>query len=551
MEVIKRYIRTFIVMLAIDAQWNKAQTNDHECLGSNACSGAVLSGFNGVKCSGDRSCANAHLSGFDEYYFYGAYSAFNATIHSGFTYTDVYFWGYGAGYGAKIYCNYLHECTIYCHGNACSKTYLQCDGNCFIEPEDAIPPITILEASDLNYSLLYDSSIMTMTNNANCNQQPNQSNVFDASCDGDVDIRNDYGGTACFQRANTSSCESTTISVYTDTLESIVCGGYHSCMDSKIHANHASIYCEGHESCDSAEMNTSADLYCFGDTSCRASTIYGARSVYCAAFDSCSSSTFHATQNISIHFLGVSSGNESDIWCYSNTLCNIICGGHSACLNVQAYCHGLCVIECDDSMDCPVQHSWDSTTDPTIQPTWLSTLLPTIYPTDDTMMEDTIDPTPLTPETNDGDDGVLIIVIKNNALTTIIIAALVVVTLIVAGIVFVCCIFVGRKHLNKNEQQMIQKEDFEQCVEPMEIADEESEGEHNGDVDNDDKMPYTDEGPPVKQQTIVENMKRERSNSDFGTVELVGTSNAGYRECAEDNIANDEFVIKGDDEINQ
>eukprot|EP01083_Nonionella_stella_P115030 340610_1 len=583
MEVIKRHIWILIVMLAIDTQWNKAQIWRYsQCLGSNACSGAVLSGINATtyaKCTGDRSCANAHLSGFKHYSFHGAYSAFNATIHSVLS-TTIELWGYGAGYGAKIYCNISHQCTIYCEGNACSKTQVQCDGNCNIQTsEDSIPPITnvsILEASHFNYSMLYDSSIaiMTMNNDANCNQQPNQSNVFNASCYGDVQIRNDYGRPACFRGQIATTCGTNNISVYTDTLRSIVCSGERSCLSYKIYAKNASICCEELESCLGTEMHTSGDVYCFGDSSCVESTIYDARNVYCTAYFSCYHGIFHATRNISIYFLGMYAGLSSDIWCYPNTRCNIICDGYLACVDVRAHCHGLCVIECDSSSGCPIQHSWDPTTDPTsaptIEPTWLPTITSTTDTTNDTMMEHTIDLTPDAPT-------------KENEFTAIIIAALVVTAFIVAGFILVCYTFFRTKHRNKNEQQIIQKEiqNNQRTVQKEDLkqfVDEKSEGGPTVEVDNDNAMPYTDEGPPANHQSIGENMKSEGSNSDFAhnvemnatplndndllgstktssgnKVELAGTSDDNYTTKGEsdgDNIGHDEFVIKGDDQIN-
>eukprot|EP01084_Bolivina_argentea_P085566 154653_1 len=113
------------------------------CLASNSCYGSHLKTAGGaIQCYGDQSCAESNIEGSGYVYGTGAYSLVNSVIMSPGTNTTMHvdLFGYNAGFGANISCDYGDLCHINCYGNGCYMTYIDCKdkangSNCIINTE--------------------------------------------------------------------------------------------------------------------------------------------------------------------------------------------------------------------------------------------------------------------------------------------------------------------------------------------------------------------------------------------------------------------------------
>merc|ERR1712228_519410 len=95
------------------------------------------------------------------------------------------------------------------------------------------------------------------------------------------------------------------------------------------------------------------------------------------------------------YFLGESSAQNSDIFCASNTICHIICGGYLSCDGTTLLCDGggECDVTCDQDTGCPIISSDAPTRNPTKRATPKPTPSPTGNPTKSPSSSPTAKPT--------------------------------------------------------------------------------------------------------------------------------------------------------------
>ena len=109
-----------------------------QCGAEQACSNSMINytdtAYNYLDCSGDRSCWNVVSQGGTdrEHYLYANLAALNATLYSGINTSDVnyYFYGGYSGYNATIICQEDTSCNVVCNGTSCNQASLCCENGC-------------------------------------------------------------------------------------------------------------------------------------------------------------------------------------------------------------------------------------------------------------------------------------------------------------------------------------------------------------------------------------------------------------------------------------
>eukprot|EP01083_Nonionella_stella_P316940 1151837_1 len=353
---------------------------ERSCSGSNSCYGVTFHSygvytfeghdgpvFGSIDCDADRSCSNTEIHNHNHISARGSYAMNNATIHSTADGFDVYLYGSNTGFGAAIFCQLGHSCTIYCSATGCNMLYVDCVGNCSIQSNsvDTVLPITeysLFDESQLN--ILYDSSALAKSNDADCLL------MFD---DYYENANANISGTNVCCRGSWS-CDGS--SIYSAT--SVVCSGEESCQSSdNITANDA-IFCSASRGCWWSNLYSLNDVYCLSSMACYDTTIT-ARNLYCSGYKSCSESTILNTETI--YFSGSGSGNGAVINCTDIALCNIICGGYLSCSSIASIHCNECTVSCDRDTGCPPGYTYAPTSDPTPSPTSHPTHIPTMIPT--------------------------------------------------------------------------------------------------------------------------------------------------------------------------
>eukprot|EP01084_Bolivina_argentea_P210029 357626_1 len=332
------------------------------CDGSNSCHGVTFkSSINVVVlCRGDRSCANTEFHNIDMIKALASYALHNATIHSCSTTDSLYveLGALDAGFGARIFCDLGHSCTISCYVSGCKMVYVECIGTCDIQTNslDTIQPITdysLFDESHLN--MFYDSSALAISNDDGC---------LLAADDVSENIGMNTSGSNICCRGSYSCSHSGLMQSTT----SVVCSGERSGGSSSITANDT-IYCTGCRGCEYSTIYTVDDTYCLSYYGCHGATIT-AHNVYCSGYQSCRKATILNAETI--YFIGGLSGSNADINCTGIPFCNIICSGYHSCLYINSIQCNECSVSCDDDTGCPPGYSSEPTpapTRPTTSPT--------------------------------------------------------------------------------------------------------------------------------------------------------------------------------------
>eukprot|EP01084_Bolivina_argentea_P265501 450059_1 len=372
------------------------------CTGSNSCQ---ETNFNSsitadeIECSGFLSCANSQISEILSVIATGAYSLVNATIYSTQS-QEVQLDGDMSGYGAKIYCQSDHSCTIYCSNNGCKK--FQCFGNCTVlnVSHDTILPIITpfnintshqLINSLFSLNTLINTTTNTVDNDELCSMQPDKFTYDNSQQNNQIDI---FSNTSICCRGGWSSCsdESANIISNSSNKSPIICSGYESCDTFGNIRSNGFISCSGLSACSFANIKTNDNVYCIGKTSCSSAHISNAANVYCFGAEGCKESTIISDGITNIFFSGSQSGKSAIIYCNkTGDECFIYCNGYYSCENLQLYCNDNCQVNCTQDSVCPP--GYPKTIQPTESPTKIPTKNPSNYPTRNPLKQPTSSPT--------------------------------------------------------------------------------------------------------------------------------------------------------------
>eukprot|EP01084_Bolivina_argentea_P290948 499941_1 len=356
-----------------------------------------------ITCYGDQSCIHSTITSTDidhTIYGYGSLSLYDTTINYNVALgtLNLNLAGYYAGYKAIVNCNNGAICNIKCYYNACAGLTLNCDTNaCQITENgnDVYPPNTTFI---LDTNKFYNSTIITSTNEQECNIQQTDKTFddYNENNNGDIVYNSDVGPICCRGR---SACSYSKITYNSAISPSVICSGAWSCTSTEVisDSNNLIIECSGYYSCNEISIliyNGFGDyLYCYGAGACNEGNIRGISNVHCTGMHGCQHANISSFGNdLTVLLTGVISGVWSIITCNSGDYCNILCKADDSCYEMTLICDGTCFVECDQDTQCPNGWTATPTTAPTI-PTALPSFLPTINPTINPSLQPIFNPT--------------------------------------------------------------------------------------------------------------------------------------------------------------
>ena len=307
-----------------------------QCFAAESCSDSALS-MKFLDCLGSSSCSRSTITTQSLIRGYAEYALFNSTVFMNGGNVELF--GSMAGYGATLECAVSSSCNLECKGSGCiGVTFL---GNWIRN-----------NSSD---------------NNAQHELKGNGVIRNDQSCTQSFDVGREYsnqmaivdqgGGSVCC-RGYWSCYNVGSISMTTDSSQSLVCSGGGSCDEvDNIQAYSANIICSGTHSCHSATMESSADIFCSGSYSCYQSIITAnGGSIHCGGYRGCRYAIISVpdSQNVTIFLSGYQSGLNANITCNEGAFCRIICLGAESCgSSIALQCDGHCDVSCNVETGCP------------------------------------------------------------------------------------------------------------------------------------------------------------------------------------------------------
>eukprot|EP01084_Bolivina_argentea_P085565 154652_1 len=286
--------------------------------------------------------------------------------------------GYNAGFGANISCDYGDLCHINCYGNGCYMTYIDCKdkangSNCIINTEsNSVYPITDINQFSTTVTtaniLLYDSKSFTIANDQACNEPNNNNNTYDEYRQhqgGDIVVNVDTQMQVCC-RGSDSCTYVDKIRVSSTTQHSIICSGSQACeiADTIITNNNSPVFCEGEMSCQGIDIITTNDVYCLSEYACENTDIFKAKNVFCAGKYSCDGKVVSNGTDVTVYLLGY--GSYVKLYCGDADNCTVVCGAKSTCENL--YFYGNVSIQYNFGYGYP---TLEPTFEPTLEPTYL------------------------------------------------------------------------------------------------------------------------------------------------------------------------------------
>ena len=348
---------------------NDVRATSISCSGVASCIGSTLI-TPWLSCGGGQSCTNTIIKATASINLYGAYSMLNSIIYSNNTDITLDMQGYNSGYNLTIICEKNDTCTLYCRGNACSKTFLKChsdsvcivyycNGNtidCPIQTTfNDTHPYSLGNNNDeldsSNFTMLYDFIELVNDINDDCDTNPNAL-VFDDYY-GTGDMTNALGPICCRGRRSGWGIK------YQNEASNgvILCSGMESCDNKQIEFSgiNGTVYCLTKQSCYGAAIifpNTTSGgvVYCSSDESCAGVEIYNATAVYCDGTRlHCADTKIVRTKkiysigsgyypanyaqwvsggvgNFTVYLGSLYAGRNLDIYCNATDNCTIICG---------------------------------------------------------------------------------------------------------------------------------------------------------------------------------------------------------------------------------
>ena len=326
-----------------------------------------------IDCTGQESCAqsifiinttitnvylSAHLASTNSV-FYSNLSNFSNTTGT----TNYYFYGEYSGYNATIICENEAICNINCYANGCNKLNLICNANCSIDCTNAE----------------YDSNICPNGyNSSNFYQLPNLNNITISTYDNSINVCNATltGGINCDDQSD-SECQDAILDL-TSTHSPVCCTASSGCWESDItiditsssNPNSATIgniglRCDGGGSCreveatiignvymsgsfgmysdSQLECSESFDIFCAGFYGCWRTVIQNSNNLYCLTELSCKDVDITNVNTVFAYGLNslqdASGVNTSNVYCGSYTSCS-----DTTLINIENVCLIFCFV---------------------------------------------------------------------------------------------------------------------------------------------------------------------------------------------------------------
>eukprot|EP01083_Nonionella_stella_P014930 41819_1 len=331
-----------------------------------------------VICNGLQSCAYSSIHNMSYIQANGAYSLYKAIIDTQNSDNVAPFTlelsGAYTAFGARMICATGTTCIINCNAyTACSNFYIDCAGECVINANHTIAPITNINEFD-SVALIpsvWNSLSFTENNDVLCSASTHT--VDDGA---DSQFRNgnitvfDSDPICCRARV---ACRYSLLQYKDVTGQDVICNGFLACQGSYIAGNNGNVFCTARSSCKFARISNTNILYCGSMDACESTHIVRTRTVLCAGTGACDNARISSDGvDINVNFSS-SFQPQAHVHCNAGDVCNINCGGFNACDDVMVLCDGMCHFQCDSSSGCPVIY--------TVSPTAPTTIPPTQYPT--------------------------------------------------------------------------------------------------------------------------------------------------------------------------
>ena len=332
------------------------------CEGANACahsrsihcglgfwSRGLLSGANVTvvsdkqHCDGVLSCFESTFNSSGGLLADAAHSLQGAQIFSSQT-ASLNMRAHYAGYKASFTCFESDGCSITCYDSGCYGLYIDCIGDCTINPiDDATAPITNLsEFAELIPDTLFDAhglAALAETISTECDAMAEAGDVTYDDFEGIADITYDKfdrrvatypdyllvtedEGPLCCRGSEACGSEDDGVrnpGIVVNHSLGVLCSGWRSCYETNIETN-GPVLCTGSHSCGSGGIISTDVVHCAGAIACHVSSIT-APIVYCSGRRSCekASLTSDGDGYMDIFFLGYYSASQYGVTTLSCT----------------------------------------------------------------------------------------------------------------------------------------------------------------------------------------------------------------------------------------
>ena len=255
-------------------------------------------------------------------------------------------------------------------------------------------------------------TIMTMNNNNNNNNNSSQVNVniictaYQSCCNQTMESTENvycHGFESCVESRIINVEDSIWVygekgaqeSQIYNVLNNLYLAGFHACVACNVSNINGNIYAIGGSALRSAKIrNVSGNLFGISSAALYEADIQNVTSVYCVSENTCDFVTIRSVKLIvqtyptgisyatifsdMANYGAITTNNDDDdednstldntmtvklyhfnfdfsIYCSKNDICRIGCFGKEACINLDLYCNGTCLVDCDDGSDyhCP------------------------------------------------------------------------------------------------------------------------------------------------------------------------------------------------------